>query len=122
MKVLGDNVMHVVEFGRATPRADSLRWYYQVVGYEDLILVCHDHPYPEWNGRLGIILVNSETIDGSAICQKFQKAPARWHSRADLVQITIRPDRRSTRGQGMALSKAIVHFVGPPTVGVMDER
>lgn len=122
MKVKGDNILHVVEFGRATPRTDSHRWYYQVIGYDDLILVTHDYPYPEWNGRPGIVLVNSETLDGSIVCHQFPKAPARWDGRADLVQITVRPDHRRTRGQGMPLSGAVIHFVGPPTVGVIDGK
>lgn len=121
MKILGDNVLHAVEFGRRTPRPDSHRWYYQVIGYDDLILVCHDYPYPEWNGRSGIVLVNSETVDGSIVCQQFVKAPARWNGRADLVQITVRLDVRRTKGQGMALSAAVLHFVGPATTGVLDE-
>ena len=120
MKIRGDNVLHVVEIGRATPRTDSNRWCYQVVGYDDLILVCHDYSYPEWNGRFGFILVNSETVDGSIICQKFLKAPARWNGRTDLVQITVRPDARRTRGQGALLSEAVVYFVGPPHVGIVE--
>lgn len=120
MKIKGDNVLHAVEFGRATPRPDSHRWYYQVVGYDDLILVCHDYPYPEWNGRAGIVLVNADTVDGSIICQKFPKAPAQWNGRADLVQITVRQDTRSTRGQGVLLSEAVTHFVGPPTIGIIE--
>jgi hypothetical protein len=122
MKILGDNLLHVSEFGRRTPRTDSLRWYYQVIGYEDLILVCHDYSYPEWNGRSGIVLVNSETVNGMIVCQQFPKAPARWNGRFDLVQITVRVDQRRTRGQGLPLSQAVHRFIGPPTIGILDDE
>jgi hypothetical protein len=121
VKIKGDNVLHAVEFGRATPRPDSHRWYYQVVGYDDLVLVCHDYPYPEWHGRPGMVLVDPETVDGRLICERFPKAPNRWDGRSDLVQITVRPDYQRTRGQGMLLSEAIIHFVGPPSAGVVDK-
>lgn len=121
MKIMGDNALHVAEFGRRSPRTDSLRWYYQVVGYEDLILVCHEFDYREWDGRHGIALVNAETVDGSIICQQFPKAPARWNGRRDLVQITVRTDARTTRGEKLRLSEAVAHFLGPPTVGTIED-
>lgn len=100
MKIKVDSRLHVSEFGRRITRKDSLRYYYQVVGYDCLVLVFHDDDYVGWQDKVGVALFNFDTVDGRIICDQFPNAPGRWRDNADLIQCTVRrvprlPDGRT---------------------------
>ena len=92
MKVKVDPVL-AVEFGRATPRPNQVRYYYVIGNYPYVVLVTWERTLLEWIGREAILLVNTDEVDGWLICEKFPKAPARWRNAqmGELAQITIRP-------------------------------
>jgi hypothetical protein len=115
MKIAIDNKLAAVEFGRQSVQTNQVRYYYQVPGYPDLVMVCHDRSYPEWRGKTGILLVETRSIRGDIICSLFPKAPSRWRTNPDLVQITIRADRRHTPGKRRWLSEAVAELIGPAT-------
>lgn len=115
MKIKVDNLLVAVEFGRATPRPDQVRYYYQLAGYDDVVLITHGKSYPEWNGDMAVMLVDTETTTGSIICQKFPKAPARWRDAGpgEVTAVTIRPLwDKPPRGRVTFFSQAIKEVLG----------
>ena len=113
MKIRVDNKLSVIEFGRRGGiKLDEVRYYYQVVGYDCLVLVIHGQDYVEASDKIGIALFDFDTTRGDIICQQFPKAPASWRDHTDLVQCTIRQVRHLPRGGGKLLSQAIEHMLG----------
>lgn len=113
MKVIIDDSLKVSLFGQRTPKADSPRFYYQVVGYDCLVLVFHNDDYAARQGRIGVALFNFDQTNGRIICDLFPKAPARWRDEPHLIQVTVRRDHRQTRGGTRPLSAAVMKHLGP---------
>lgn len=116
MKVLVDTIV-VSEFGRAVPRPNQVRYYYVVSGRPDLVLVTWEMTLTEWRGREAILLVDTETVTGSIICQQFPKAPARWRTcgPGEVSGATIRPLqgwKRPPPGPPKPLSQALAEIFG----------
>lgn len=116
MKIKIDPIL-AVEFGRAVPRSDQVRYYYVIGNYPDVVLVTWERTLLEWVGREAILLVNTDEVDGWIICEKFSKAPARWRDAeiGELAQITIRPLdgwRNPPPGPPQLLSVAIKEIFG----------
>lgn len=112
MKVIVDNALSVSEFGRRIARPDSIRYYYQVVGYSCLVLVCHDRSYPEWLNRQAVALWNFDTVDGRIINELFPGAPASWMGNPDLIQVTIRVVPHLARGPVRLFSEEVIVKLG----------
>ena len=111
MKIIVDNALRVREFGRRGGfHANELRFYYQVAGYDCLVLRCDNYDYYEWNGKPAVALFNFDDVDGRRILAEFPGAPASWRN-ADLIQVTVRPDRSLIRPR-TTLSAAIIQMVG----------
>src|SRR5690606_8318428 len=100
--------------GQQTPRADSLRWYYQIVGLDFVIVVFQDDDYKGWQGREGIALFNFDTTSGTKICELFTKAPGSWAGET-ITQVTIKPARRMPTSRRVLLSQAIYTQLGRPS-------
>jgi len=112
MKTIVDNVLPVSEFGSRSVKVDQVRYYYQVVGYDCLVLVCHDQSYPEWNGKTAVALFNFDKTDGRIICDLFPNAPARWRDEPHLIQVTIRSVRKLPPGIARQFSTAVREVIG----------
>lgn len=112
MKIIVDNVLPVSEFGRRSVKTDQVRYYYQVVGYDCLVLVCHDQSYPEWCGETAVALFNFDKTDGRIICDLFPKAPAAWRDEPHLVQVTIRSVRKMPPGPERPFGEAVREMLG----------
>lgn len=112
MKVKVDNRLPVSLFGQAAPQPDSIRYYYQVPGYDCLVLVCHDRSYVEWCDQIAVALWNFDTVRGDIICEQFPDAPASWRDHDALVQCTIRSVHNLPPGRPMWLSDAVRSHLG----------
>ena len=111
MKVVVDDALRVREFGRRGAfHANELRFYYQVVGYDCLVLRCDGRDYYEWNGKAAVALFNFDDVDGRRILAELPGTPASWRD-ADLIQVTVRPDKSLIRPR-TTLSQAIGRMVG----------
>lgn len=112
MKTLVDNKLPVSEFGKRIFQR-NIRYYYRVVGYDCLVLVCWGDDYVGWNGRVAVALFDFDTVRGDIICQQFPKAPASWQNNPDLIQCTIRPVNRLPKGDYRPFSQVIHEMIGP---------
>lgn len=111
MKIKVDDALHPSLFGKRAPRPDQVRYYYNVPGYDCLVLVVHGEEYAEAIGKVGAALFNFDTVRGDLICDLFPKAPASWRTHDALVQCTLRFDL-SLRGRPRVLSEAVRHHLG----------
>lgn len=111
MKVKVDDGLKVIEFGRQIVSGEA-RFYYQVVGYNCLVLVMQEGDYVQEQGEIRIALFNFDTVRGDIILARFPKAPAAWKD-ADLVQCSVRRPKEIPRGQGRLLSEAVAQMLGP---------
>jgi hypothetical protein len=110
MKIKVDDRLKVIEFGRQIVKGEA-RFYYQVVGYNCLVLVMQEGDYVSEQGEIRIALFNFDSLRGDIICDRFPKAPAAWQD-ADLVQCSIRRPREIPKGRGRLLSAAVIEMLG----------
>lgn len=114
MKVIVDDILRVREFGRRGGfKPDEIRFYYQVVGYNCVMLRCDQLDYHEWNGKAAVVLFDFDTMDGRKIAEAFPGAPASWAAGdVDLIGVTVRPDRNVLVRPRGTLSQAIRNMIG----------
>lgn len=111
MKVKVDNKLPVSLFGSRIVRQQP-RYYYQVVGYDCLVLTFWDGDYIDWHNQIGVALFNFDDVNGRIICEEFPKAPSAWRDEPHLIGCTVRAVRRLPDTRPKWLSAAIREMVG----------
>jgi len=112
MLVKVDNIIPVSLLGTRVPRQDSIRYYYKMVGFDCLILVCHNRDYVEMEGSNQVAFWNFDDIDGERVCYLFPKAPPSWKTHENLIQVTLQTVYRMPTGRPMWFSRNVFSTVG----------
>ena len=81
------------------------RYYYAVLDYPNLLLVCQGGSFEEFQGKKAVLLWNFEGIDSTIVCDAFPDAPQRWRHE-QIVQASITAKERM-KGTPIMLSEAL---------------